>query len=84
MVYNSLSRYISVCHATRARELCTIERARVVSALVFISMSLLAVPSALRYIKVTCRDPSPGSNHTYFAIAPSKLGRNKKFMTGYT
>ena len=82
MVYNSLSRYISVCHATRARELCTIERARVVSALVFISMSLLAVPSALRYIKVTC--PSPGSNHTYFAIAPSKLGRNKEFMTVYT
>ncbi len=41
-----------MCHATRAKELCTVERARIVSALVFISMSLLAVPSALRYTKV--------------------------------
>ncbi|ELU15323.1 hypothetical protein CAPTEDRAFT_36137, partial [Capitella teleta] len=42
-------RYILVCHATRARQLCSIHRARMTSILVFVSMSLLTVPLGLRY-----------------------------------
>ena len=48
----AIERYISVCHPAKAREVCTIERARLVSILVFILLSLLAIPSALRYKKI--------------------------------
>ena len=78
----AVERYIAVCHATKARELCTVRRSRIVSALVFIGMSLLAVPSALRYKKITVYDND--TNMTMFEIAPSELGRNEEFMTIYT
>lgn len=77
----AVERYISVCHATRAKMICTVERARIVSILVFILMSLLAVPSALRYTKITVYDNT--TNTSYYEIAPSALGNNRQFMTAY-
>ncbi len=81
-VFVAVERYISVCHPTRAKELCTLEKARVVSVVVFICMSLLAVPSALRYTKITLYDNA--TNDSYFEIVPSEIGRNEEFMTVYT
>ena len=78
----AVERYISVCHATTARAVCTVSRARIISTLVFFIMSLLAVPSALRYQRKVVPDPS--SNGTMFEIELSPLGRNERFMTGYT
>ena len=78
----AVERYISVCHATRAKVVCTVNRARVISALVFVAMSLLTVPSYLRYTRKTNFDPD--FNCTMFVITPSSLGMNKRFMTGYT
>ena len=78
----AVERYISVCHATTAKAVCTVSRARVISTIVFVIMSLLAVPSALRYQRKVV--PEPGKNGTMFEIELSPLGRNERFMTGYT
>ena len=77
----AVERYIAVCHATRAKVMCTVSRARLVSVLVFTSMSLLAVPSALRYTRVRVYDNS--TNKTRFEIQLSSLGQNPTFMLSY-
>ena len=77
----AVERYINVCHPAKAREICTVERARVVSVIVFISMSVLAIPSALRYQKIVVTDQQKNSSH--YEIALSTLGRNTVFMTGH-
>lgn len=78
----AVERYISVCHATRARVVCTVYRARLISALVFLVMSLVAVPSAFRYTSAVEWDPD--LNATQYRIVLSALGRNRRFMTVYT
>ena len=56
----AVERYVMVCHPTRARRMCTRERAVSVCCAVFLVMTLLALPSALRWVKcidhncVTC------------------------------
>lgn len=42
-------RYILVCHAVKAKQMYSIWRARLVAGLIFVSMSLLALPFAFRY-----------------------------------
>ncbi|KAK2140578.1 hypothetical protein LSH36_1301g00001 [Paralvinella palmiformis] len=79
----AVERYISVCHATRARVVCTVYRARLISAAVFLVMSLVAVPSAFRYTSVIVADPER-NNSTKYQIVLSTLGRNQRFMTVYT
>ena len=78
----AVERYISVCLPTRAKEICTITHAMVASTVVFISMSLLAVPSALRYKKVSIFDNL--TNTSVYDITLSELGRNEQFMTIYS
>ena len=78
----AVERYIAVCHAPQAKVVCTVPRARVISAGVFVAMSLLTVPSYLRYTRTTEWDAT--YNTTMFTIALSKLGQNEAFMTGYT
>lgn len=45
----AVERYIMVCHPTRARHLCSRQRAVTVCVAVYIIMTTLALPSALRY-----------------------------------
>ena len=78
----AVERYISVCHATKALVVCNVHRARIISALVFFVMSLVAVPSAFRYTSVTYLDTE--TNITMYRITLSSLGRNESFMTVYT
>lgn len=42
-------RYILVCHAVKAKQMYSVWRARLVAGLIFVSMSLLALPFAFRY-----------------------------------
>lgn len=78
----AVERYVSVCHATRAKVVCTINRARFISTLVFVIMSVITIPSYLRYTRVSEFDPV--FNRTMFSITLSALGENEQFMTGYT
>lgn len=75
-------RYICVCHATRAKELCTIPRARLVCSVVFVLMAVLSVPSGFRYKVDTVYDVL--TNTTCPQIVPTSLGKNDAFMIPYT
>ena len=76
-----VERYIHVCKATKVKEWCSIRRARIVSAGVFVSMSLITIPSAMRYEGISVS--SGESNRSVFAITLSELGQNECFMTIY-
>lgn len=78
----AVERYLSVCHATKAKVVCSVQKARIISVIVFVVMSLVAVPSALRYT----RHPvvNTDTNQTYFQVVPTDLGKNETFMKGYT
>ncbi|GFS15574.1 FMRFamide receptor-like [Elysia marginata] len=78
----AVERYISVCHPSRAKQLCTIRRARSVCTCVFLLMSVLAVPSALRYEMRTVHDQV--LNKTCVSIVQTALGRNAAFMVPYS
>ena len=78
----AVERYISVCHPSRAKQLCTIRRARSVCTGVFVFMSILAVPSALRYEMRTVHDHA--LNVTCVSVVQTALGRNDAFMVPYS
>jgi len=78
----AVERYIFVCHATRARLLCTVQRAIVVGLAVVVSMSVVALPSALRYHRMACRDTV--SNETVFEVQLTEFGRSQPFAVAYT
>jgi len=78
----AIERYISVCHPTRAKAMCTISRARNTSITVFIAMLIISIPSALRYHAVKVNDPV--LNISCYEVRPTELGSNSSFMTPYT
>ncbi|KAJ8307207.1 hypothetical protein KUTeg_015291 [Tegillarca granosa] len=78
----AVERYIAVCYPTKAKEMCTIAKARIVSTVVFLSMILLTVPSALKYEAVLKYDRL--LNTSCYTIEPSTLGKNDAFMEPYT
>lgn len=77
-----VERYVAVCHPTRAKAMCTPARAKKVSVVIFVLMSAVAVPSALRYRRQLSIDPV--ANTTSYVIELTELGRNDRFMTVYT
>jgi nociceptin receptor len=78
----SVERYISVCHPTYAKTMCTIQRARIVSVCVFIGMSILALPSGLRYENRW--SSSNETNQSIVTIELSVIGQHQLFKTAYT
>ena len=76
-----VERYIHVCKATKVKELCTVTRARCVSLMVFLIMSLVTIPSAMRYESISVHDFK--HNQSVFAITLSGMGQNECFMTFY-
>ncbi|KAK3105658.1 hypothetical protein FSP39_002857 [Pinctada imbricata] len=74
-------RYIAVCIPTKAKEMCTIARARFVSTFVFVFMILVSIPYALRYKSVETHVPE--FNTTCYTVQPGILGMDE-FMTPYT
>jgi hypothetical protein len=89
----AVERYICVCRATRYRSVCTVQRAAAVVAIVFVSMSLLAAPSAFRYrtlqrviavpISPSSASPTVFTNRTFYEIRPTALGSDHVFVVVY-
>ena len=75
-------RYILVCHATRARELCNIRRAKMISVAVFVSMMVLTLPLGLRYETVHVYDVI--TNSSIVDVNVTALWQKKAFVTSYT
>jgi len=78
----AVERYIFVCHATRAHLVCTVRRAAVIAVCVVTSMSLVALPSALRYHRTACRHPV--TNETLYEVQLTELGRAQPSAGVYT
>ena len=72
----AVERYISVCHPTRAKEMCTVHRAKIVSIFVFIGMSFVALPALFRYKTITKINPS--NNKTVYDVNVTELWQNPK------
>ncbi|XP_050404834.1 FMRFamide receptor-like [Patella vulgata] len=77
----AVERYISVCYPTQAKQLCTIQRARIVCVFVFIFMNILTLPSAFTYKPVYVYDEE--HNVSCHDIGLTELGANKAFMVPY-
>ena len=77
-----VERFIHVCKATRVKDLCTVRRARIISASVFFFMSFITIPSAIRYEGVNVHTGND-SNESIYAITLSQIGQNEDFMTVY-
>ena len=75
-------RYIMVCHATKARQICSIARAKLTSVLVFITMSLMTIPFALRYKTVHYVDTK--TNETIPDVQVTHLWQNTAFERTFT
>jgi len=78
----AVERYIFVCHATRARLVCTVRRALVIGLLAVLSMSVVALPSALRYRRTQCRNAA--TNQTVFEVQLTEFGRSQPSAAVYT
>ena len=95
----AVERYVCVCRAARYRSVCTVRRAAVVAVAVFVSMSLLAAPSAFRYrtrslvVAVPVRDDDGANssaptttrlaNRTVYDVQPTSLGTDHRFVVVY-
>ena len=79
----SIFRYILVCHPTKSKGLITIQRARVISIAVFVIMTSVAVPSALRYKIVENVELQDGRNVTTLGVELTELWQNEKFVVAY-
>lgn len=78
----ALERYIYVCHPTRVRWYCTVSRARAISAIVFFSMSVLAIPYAMRY-KTVVRE-SNRTGPAQYDLTVTSMWENEVFAKTYT
>ena len=78
----AIERYIYVCHPTKVKHHCNINRARTISFSVFIVMSVLAIPYAMRYKTVQKVNNSTGVIE--YNVEVSELWQNKFFTSTYT
>ncbi|XP_046581066.1 probable G-protein coupled receptor 139 isoform X1 [Haliotis rubra] len=77
----AVERYIYVCHPTKVKHYCGISRARTISTSVFLIMSLLAIPYAMRYR--TVEQYNNTTSHHYYDLQVSDLWMNDTFSTTY-
>ncbi|KAK3594471.1 hypothetical protein CHS0354_026933 [Potamilus streckersoni] len=75
-------RYIMVCHPARSRSICSRKRSIITSMFVFIIMTGMALPSALRYKTVTVTNPK--SNETTYNVNLTDLWKQQTFVKSYT
>ncbi|KAL3836999.1 hypothetical protein ACJMK2_022392 [Sinanodonta woodiana] len=78
----AFERYIYVCHPTRVRSYCTISRARTISSGVFIIMSIMTIPYAMRYKTVQITNNQ--TNALTYDVHVTELWENKIFAHIYT
>lgn len=78
----AVERYIMVCHPTRARGICSRTRAIVTSSIVYIVMTIVAIPSGLRYRTIQVVDPH--TNITIYDVSLTDLWKIDWFVSSYT
>ncbi|XP_041371546.1 FMRFamide receptor-like [Gigantopelta aegis] len=78
----AVERYIYVCHPTKVKGYCTISRARTISTSVFVLMSFLAIPYAMRYRTIEHRNNVTGAIH--YIPQVTDLWQNQMFSKTYT
>lgn len=78
----AVERYILVCHAVRAKTICTRERATITSAIIFFGLTILSIPSVLRYKTVIIHNDT--TNQTLYEVELTNLWKNVTFTTAYT
>ena len=78
----AVERYMMVCHPQRARTFCTRRRAIITSVVIYVIMTLVAMPSAFRYKTITVFDQV--TNQTCLDIQLTDLYGNKTFVVVYT
>ncbi|CAH1775635.1 unnamed protein product [Owenia fusiformis] len=81
----AVERYISVCHPHRAKSMCTIPRARLVSSCVALGMSIIALPSAFKYHTVVSKPLDNTSEGVVnMTIELTSFGKDVYAMNIYT
>ncbi|XP_013389201.1 FMRFamide receptor-like [Lingula anatina] len=78
----TVERYVYVCFPTRAKTLCTVRLARKVCACVFVVMTGLAIPNALRYKTVEIIDAK--TNVTTLDVVVTALWKDDTFKIVFT
>ncbi|CAL1531229.1 unnamed protein product, partial [Lymnaea stagnalis] len=78
----AVERYIMVCHPTRARAMWSRRRAVILCTLIYVVMTSLALPSALRYRTIRCVDRA--TNVSKLDVELTEMWKNKLFVTSYT
>ena len=76
-----IERYLLVCKPAKAKQICNVRRAKFISLLLAVFMSLLALPCAFRYTRVTIIDPESGKQS--YDVTLTKLGCSDGFRTAY-
>ncbi|XP_045208409.1 probable G-protein coupled receptor 139 isoform X2 [Mercenaria mercenaria] len=78
----AVERYVYVCHPTKVKFYCNIYKARTISFSVFIIMSVLAIPYAMRYRTIQKVNNETGV--TEYDVIVSQLWQNQLFTDIYT
>lgn len=79
----AVERYLLVCHPAHAKGLTTIPRAKIISAVCFVLMTAVAVPSALRYRTIRIVEFVDGRNVTMYDVELTDLWRDQTFVVAY-
>ncbi|KAK2161621.1 hypothetical protein LSH36_113g00021 [Paralvinella palmiformis] len=79
----ALERYILVCHPARSKTWTSIPRAKLISALCFVTMMMAGIPHALRYRTIKKVVVEDGVNVTRLDVVLTDLWRNQRFVLGY-
>lgn len=77
----AVERYILVCHPTRARALWNRKRAVMLCSFIYIVMTSLAFPSALRYRTIRCLDSK--TNMSRLDVEVTEIWQNQLLITAY-
>ncbi|CAG5116780.1 unnamed protein product, partial [Candidula unifasciata] len=77
----AIERYILVCHPTRARAFWNRKRAVWLCVFIYVIMTILALPSALRYRTINCIDRI--TNVTRLEVELTEIWRNQLLATTY-
>ena len=78
----AVERYVYICHPTKVRYYCNIYKARTISFSVFLIMSILAIPYAMRYKTVQVFNNATGAHE--YDVQVSTLWENQLFTQIYT
>ena len=80
----AVERYILVCHPAMAKGLVSIRRSKIISLAVFVLMTSVAIPSALRYRTIeTIKLDELGQNITWLEVELTSLWEDQTFVKAY-